>query len=479
MEGRFMQLPRLLIVDDDSALRTSLFRLLEKQGFQVITAASVSEARQLAQTERTLDIALVDLQLPDGSGMELMSWLQSVHRNCRVVLLTGFGTIATAVQATQQGAFQFLTKPYQLDEVVRICRDALADSRRGHESGRDSKVTPKVRFDQIVGRSKPLTEVLDVVQTVASSDATVLITGESGTGKELIARALHFNSPRASQAFVAINCGAIPSELLESELFGHVKGAFTGAISSRVGRFEMADGGTIFLDEIGDLDPAMQVKLLRALQDRKFEPVGSTKSVSVNVRIVAATNRNLEEMVTQNRFREDLFYRLNVIPIHVPSLRDRKDDIPLLVEHFLLTFHRSKGRGLSGVTPETMHCLTQYPWPGNIRELENLMERVSILKGQGQLELHDLPVRYRASAPEAAAGASVSGDLSGTSNLDFNSAVDQFENRLILRALEKTGWNRNQAAILLRLNRTTLVEKIKKKGLRPPHELANEAEADN
>jgi transcriptional regulator with GAF, ATPase, and Fis domain len=296
-----------------------------------------------------------------------------------------------------------------------------------------------------------------------------LITGESGTGKELIARAVHYNSPRAEQAFVAINCGAIPSELLESELFGHVKGAFTGAISNRVGRFEMADGGTIFLDEIGDLEPSLQVKLLRVLQQKSFEPVGGMKSIQVNVRVIAATNKNLEDMVAHNRFREDLYYRLNVIPAVLPSLRERKSDIPLLFSHFVEIFNRTKSRKLSGITPQAMECLMNYPWPGNIRELENLVERLAILKVQGQIEINDLPAKYRSVSVTTALDP-VRFDIPDA-GMDFNTAVDQFENNLILLALEKTGWNRNQAAGLLSLNRTTLVEKIKKKGLRPPGDM--------
>ncbi|MFN9066853.1 MAG: sigma-54 interaction domain-containing protein, partial [Bdellovibrionales bacterium] len=301
---------------------------------------------------------------------------------------------------------------------------------------------------------------------VADSDSTVLITGESGTGKELIARAVHFNSPRSTGPFIPINCGAIPSELLESELFGHVKGAFTGAISNRVGRFEMADGGTLFLDEIGDLEPSLQVKILRALQERCFEPVGSTKTVSVNVRVITATNLDLEKAVAEGNFREDLFYRLNVIPIQIPALRERKTDIPLLLSHFMELYGRTKGRNLTGFTNSALDCLSQYAWPGNIRELENLVERLTILKGQGQVDVLDLPPKYRAQSSQAVA--QLSHHDIPEDGLDFNSAVDAYENNLILRALEKTGWNRNQAAALLRLNRTTLVEKIKKKGLRPP-----------
>jgi transcriptional regulator with GAF, ATPase, and Fis domain len=339
----------------------------------------------------------------------------------------------------------------------------------------------------LVGQSPELKQVLNLIDRVADSDATILISGESGTGKELIAKRIHLLSSRKHQPFVTINCGAIPHELIESELFGHVKGAFTGAISNRVGRFELADGGTLFLDEIGELAPAMQVKLLRALQEQVFEPVGSTKSIEVDVRVIAATNRNLEEMVMAGKFREDLYYRLNVIPMHIPSLRDRKEDIPLLLNHYLDLFNQRKNSRVTGFSSEAIQQLMSYSWPGNIRELENLVERVSLLKGEGEISITDLPPKYQANQPGLM---SALGALSPQSSsyrsthsptgfitqlpeggIDFNSAVDEFENQLLIQALEKTGWNRNQAAILLRLNRTTLVEKLKKKGLRPTNNL--------
>jgi transcriptional regulator with PAS, ATPase and Fis domain len=305
--------------------------------------------------------------------------------------------------------------------------------------------------------------VLELIERVSASDSTVLISGESGTGKELVARAIHYNSPRAERVLVPVNCGAIPNDLLESELFGHVKGAFTGAIANRMGRFEFASHGTIFLDEIGELSPALQVKLLRVIQERKFEPVGSTRTVEVDVRIIAATNVNLEEAVERGAFREDLFYRLNVIPLHIPSLRERPSDIPYLLHHFIETFNQTKSRNLTGVSQDALDLLMEYAWPGNVRELENLVERLAILKGTGLIDVTDLPEKYR----QRSAGAKIQDAEIPENGIDFNTAVDAYENALIVRALEKTGWNRNRAAQLLRLNRTTLVEKIKKKGLRP------------
>ena len=464
-----MKAPRVLVVDDEASLRTALFRIFDRKGFQVVTASRIEEAKVFTPVEQPLDLAIIDLNLPDGDGLSLMASIKELHPHCEVIILTGHGSIELAIKATQGGAFHFLTKPFQIEELTSLTEKALAHRQLRKENLQlRTELNRKYQFDQIVGQSEGIRSVLDLVGRVADSDSTVLVSGESGTGKELIARSLHTNSDRAQQPFVAINCGAIPAELLESELFGHVKGAFTGAINNRVGRFEMADGGTLFLDEIGDMDPALQVKLLRVLQEKSFEPVGGTKSIQVNVRMIAATNKNLETEVEAGRFREDLFYRLNVIPVSVPALRERVADIPLLVSHFLHQFNRSKGRSITGFSQESLQCLTNYPWPGNIRELENLVERLTIIKGSGVIELNDLPAKYRSPLSSAERSEKTETHDLHLDGLDFNSAVDQFENQLILRALEKTGWNRNQAALLLRLNRTTLVEKIKKKGLRPP-----------
>lgn len=461
-----MQGHRILIVDDEASLRTALFRALDRKGFQVLTASSKKEAETIGQSEKAIHLALVDLRLPDGDGLELMSTLKSMQKDIQVIILTGFGSIENAVEATQRGAFHFVTKPFNLDEIMSLVGRALAQGDLENENRQlKSALHKKYKFDNIVGQSPEIKSVLDMVERVAESDSTVLITGESGTGKELIAKAIHYNSPRSNKAFIPINCGAIPGELLESELFGHVKGAFTGAIANRIGRFEMAESGTLFLDEIGDMDINLQVKLLRVLQERKFEPVGSAKTFSSNVRVITATNANLEKSVQEGRFREDLYYRLNVIPIAVPALRERKSDIPLLFSYFLDEFGKTRKRSLGGISNSAMEALYNYAWPGNIRELENLVERLTILKAQGIIELEDLPEKYRSGCAPSPASANVNIPESG---MDFNSAVDAYENALILRALEKTGWNRNQAALLLKLNRTTLVEKIKKKGLRPP-----------
>jgi DNA-binding NtrC family response regulator len=465
-----MQAQRILIVDDESSLRTALFRVLDRQGFQVITANCKREAEVLASTDQALDLALVDLRLPDGDGIELMQRLRATHPQIQVIMMTGHGSIEVAVRATQNGAFHFVTKPFNMEELMSIVGRALSHKTLQQENHQlRTALHKKYRFDNIVGNSEEIRSVLGMVERVADSDSTVLITGDSGTGKELIAKAIHYNSPRSSQPFIPINCGAIPGELLESELFGHIKGAFTGAIANRAGRFELASGGTLFLDEIGELSLNLQVKLLRVLQERKFEPVGSAKTHEADVRVIAATNIDLGKAVQKGQFREDLFYRLNVIPIVIPSLKDRRSDIPLLLHHFVQHFNQSKNRSLVGFSPEALEMLYHYTWPGNIRELENLVERLAILKGSGQVEIADLPEHYRQHTVVTPLATGESPEIP-EGGMDFNTAVDAYENLLILQALEKTGWNRNQAATLLKLNRTTLVEKIKKKGLRPPPE---------
>lgn len=483
---------RALVVDDESSLRTALFRILDRQGFQAVTANSKREAESLMSSETAFDLAMIDLRLPDGDGLELMTKLKSQHPQCQVIILTGHGSIELAVKATQMGAFHFVTKPFNMEELVSIIEKAISHkSLQVENQTLRSALSRRYRFENIIGNSEEIRHVLGMVERVADSDSTVLVSGESGTGKELIAKAIHYNSSRANKPFVPVNCGAIPGELLESELFGHVKGAFTGAIANRQGRFDLANGGTLFLDEIGELPLNLQVKLLRVLQERRFEPVGSMKTHEADVRVVAATNVDLAKAVQKGLFREDLFYRLNVIPVRLPALKERRDDIPLLLHHFLQISNdrlaeragpNRKARQLQGFSPDAMNALVNHPWPGNIRELENLVERMAVLKGDGIIEMLDLPDHYRANVrPDfnlhtggIGIGASHSSGLSMDSidvpdnGLDFNSAVDAYENALILQALEKTGWNRNQAAAILKLNRTTLVEKIKKKGLRPP-----------
>ncbi len=461
-----MSQAKILVVDDEQTLRAALFRIFSRRDYQVITTGNIKEAESVITTNSELELAIVDVRLPDGDGIDLLATLKQKYNNIPVIVLTGFASIDVAVKATKMGAFHFMTKPFNIEELVSIAEKALSHKKLVFENTElKSRLESKYRFDNIIGQSQPIRNVLNMIEKVADTDSTILVSGESGTGKELIAKAIHYNSSRKDKPFVPINCGAIPNELLESELFGHVKGAFTGAISNRQGRFEIANKGTLFLDEIGDLSPNLQVKLLRVLQERRFEPVGSAKTIESDVRIVAATNVDLAKAVKEGSFREDLFYRLNVIPIHIPPLRERSDDIPLLLEHFINKFNQHKGIQITGIHPMALEKLKQYAWPGNIRELENFIERISILRKEGMIEPSDIPQHF-----DDGSGASINGQLPvdiPEQGIDFNNAIASYENQLIINALNKTGWNRNQAAILLRLNRTTLVEKIKKKGLKP------------
>ncbi len=459
---------KILIVDDESSIRTSLFRLLDRKGFQVITANCKKEAEIFCQPQQAIDLALIDLNLPDGNGYDLVQHLRTMSPNTKIIVITGFGSIDNAVRATKAGVLDYLTKPFDLEKLMLDIEKCMSSENPTPTTNltMSAEVQTRYKLDSIIGESPQIQNILRFIETVADSDSTILISGESGTGKELVAKAIHYHSTRKSHPFVPVNCGAIPRELLESELFGHVKGAFTGAIANRVGRFELAAQGSIFLDEIGDMNPMLQVKLLRVLQEKNFEAVGSTKTVDAKARVIAATNIDLEAAVERGEFREDLFYRLNVIPIHLPALRERKSDIPLLIKNCMAKFNRLKNKNIEGISAETLEILSHYPWPGNVRELENLVERITILKGSGIIDVTDLPEKYLISKASEETMLKAS-DLPDN-GLDFNSAVDNYENALIIKALEKTGWNRNQAATLLRLNRTTLVEKIKKKGLKPP-----------
>ena len=403
--------------------------------------------------------------MPGLSGLELVRQIHELEPDLPCIVITGYGSPEHSVDALRAGAFWYLEKPFDqanLDVVRLLVEQAIEHGRLKTENRLlQTQLRSRYRFENIVGHSTSLRQVLEQVEKVADTDSTVLITGESGTGKELIARALHFNSRRADRMFVTVNCGALPEELLESELFGHVKGAFTNAVAHREGRFSLANSGTIFLDEIGDMSPILQVKLLRVLQDRTFEPVGSSRTVRVNVRVVAATNQDLEVAIREKRFREDLFYRLNVIPIETPSLRDRRDDIPLLVQHFLEIMRREKGRPIESISSDALKLLCDYDWPGNVRQLENVVEQISVLSSEREIRVEDLPAQLRAPKeplPFEAPRVSSQG-------LAFNDVVERIQRDLILQALELSHGNKNRAAQLLGLNRTTLLEKMKKMNL--------------
>lgn len=456
----------LLIIEDEVELRESLAEILGHAGHHV-TAVGTALAARTALDEGLFDLALLDVRLPDGDGIDLLQELHAHEADLAVIIMTGFADVDVAVNAMRLGAADFLRKPFDMEEMLVRVEEVLKKRQlvQEHRVLRQ-QVQEKSIGQGVVGRCAAMQKVLETVRLAADSDTTILITGESGTGKEVIARTLHQLSDRADKPFVPINCGAIPEELLESELFGHVKGAFTGAVKSRPGRFEVANGGTIFLDEIGDMSSKLQVKLLRVLQERCFEPVGSHQAVEVDVRVLAATHRNLEEEITTGRFREDLYYRLNVIPIHMPPLRVRGDDILLLAEHFMQKFNQEKGATLEGMDEEARRIMMRYPWPGNVRELSNLMERLATLKRTGEATVEDLPSKMLSEGERLDRDLDI--DASEMENLDFNALIEEYENRLLGMALKRCDWNKNRAAKFLSLNRTTLVEKLKKKGMQSP-----------
>jgi DNA-binding NtrC family response regulator len=459
---------RILIVDDEVAIRKALERFLGGLGYEVFVAANGEDALSLLEKE-AVDLALVDLVMPKIDGIEFIKRMKKLQPSVVPIVLTGFGTITSAVEAMKAGAYHYLTKPFELDDIASLLVTALEHSKLKEENRILKKqIREKYRFENIVGTSDEMAGVFDMVEKVSESDSTVLITGESGTGKELIARAIHYNSPRKDRPLVVVNCAAIPEELLESELFGHVKGSFTGAVATRMGKFDAADTGTIFLDEIGDMSPKLQVKVLRVIQEQRFDPVGSSTTHQVNVRIIAATNQELEKAVKEGRFREDLFYRLNVIPIHLPPLRERKSDVLLLIRHFMEKSCNAQGKCVKDISPDVEKMLVNYNWPGNVRELENMMERLSVLKAGNIIESADLPVKVFGKKVERATGEVVNSaeNIIPDFGISFKKAVSDIETNLITEALKKTGGNKNRAATLLKLNRTTLVEKIKKKKLK-------------
>ncbi|MDC8449186.1 MAG: sigma-54 dependent transcriptional regulator [Nitrospira sp.] len=455
----------VLIVDDDPAVRDVLQEALMQEEYNVSTAEDGAAAIQ-AVKESVVHIVITDFQLPDIDGLAIIDRLAKFDAKIIPIMMTGFGTIETAVRAMKSGAFDFITKPFDLEAVAVVVRRAAEVLRLRQENHLLRKaVRDQYRLEQMIGASEPIRHVMEFVQKVADSDSTVMIQGESGTGKELVARMLHFNSLRKDRPLVPVNCGAIPENLLESELFGHEKGAFTGATHARMGRFELANGGTIFLDEIGEMSLPLQVKLLRVLQEREFERVGGNRTIHVDVRIVAATNQDLEMLVEEKRFRKDLFYRLNVIPIVIPPLRERRSDIPLLIDHFLTRFNQTKHSEVSGLASDALRLLTEYDWPGNIRELENMIERLVVLKKHGALSIEDLPEKIcRRSSGTELKEQFIRFSEDG---INLSREVEQYEKHLIMEALRKANGVTSRAAQLLQLNRTTLVEKLKRRGVDP------------
>ena len=445
---------RILLADDDSSVRRVLQYKLQKRGYEVTAVSDGREALEALKTNR-YDLVLSDIRMPELDGLALLKELRLVQPQAKVILITAHATVSQAVQAVKLGAFDYITKPFEDEELFVTIEKALAFGKLESENRRlRNRLQHSRRENAPVGVSEAFRRMMATVEKIAASDATVLITGESGTGKELVARTIHRLSTRRDHEFIAINCAAIPRELLESELFGHVRGAFTGAVRDKKGRFEQADGGTLLLDEIGDLAIELQAKLLRVLQEQVIEPVGSERRIEIDVRVLASTNVDLAKRVAEGKFREDLYYRLNVVPIHVPPLRERREDIPLLVRDFLGRFAPDEE---ITVEPALMDALVQHPWPGNVRQLENLIERMVVLRRSTTLTLDDLPEGFNA-PPVAPSG----DDPTGVAPLR------ETERRLIIQALEQSGWNKTRAAKLLSIPRHVLIYRLKKYGIEQP-----------
>jgi len=450
---------RLLLVDDDRQVLASMADWLTDQGYQTDTAVCLSEAFG-ALGRKTYDLVLADIRLGEEDGFELLAHCREQYPAVSVIMITGYGTVEAAVEAIRAGAFDFLTKPLIDEELLMAIQRAL-NQRQVIEENKNLKAQLDLRFgmENVVGRDHRMRKVFDVIDAVADTRATVLITGESGTGKSLVARAIHRRSGRRDGPFVEVACGALPETLLESELFGHVAGAFTGAVGEKAGKFSQADGGTIFLDEIATASPSMQVKLLRVLQDLEFEPVGGTKTCSVDTRVILATNEDLGQAVEEGRFRQDLYYRINVINIELPPLRERIADIPILAEHFLQRVCEESGKRVRSFAPEALEALQRYRWPGNVRELENVIERAVLLGKSDVISAEDLPAVLAKAAPL------VPESISGRT---LKEALSTPERQIILEMLEAHDWNRQAPAESLGINRTTLYKKMKRLGISEP-----------
>jgi len=454
-------LQHLLLVDDETGFREAIADRLGEHRFRVEQAASGEEALERLN-EFAFDVLVTDLRLPGVDGRKVLDEAFSRYPEIIAIVITGFGTVREAVEVTRLGAEGFITKPFQFEELLHELQTAMEKRRLKAENAYlRAQLQDKFRLDGMIGRTPVMLQMFELIRTVAATSSTVLVTGDTGVGKELVARAIHDGSPRRSQRFVAINCSAIPETLLEAELFGHVRGAFTGAVANRQGRLEQAHRGTLFLDEVGTMSAALQSKLLRVLQAREFERVGDSQTIKVDVRVIAATNSDLRKLVDNGEFREDLYYRLNVIPVRVPSLRERRADVPLLGQHFLdrLAKDALPTRGRVTLAQDAQQALMAFDWPGNVRQLENVIERTFALSpGRAQIGVADLPDEVR----QARAAIEPSEFVLPEEGIELEQIVSSFEHTLIRRALERTGGNKRRAAELLRLKRTTLIEKLKR-----------------
>jgi DNA-binding NtrC family response regulator len=459
-----MTQPVLLVVDDEAGVRQSL-QLVFNKTYRVLEATSADEAIQRVADEKP-DVVLLDIVMPGADGLAVLKQMRSIHADCQVIMLTALNTARTAFTAKGTGAFDYVTKPFDVEELRLRVEHAFEKANLFRELERlKEEVGRKYGVEHIIGRSKQIIDVFKAVSMVAAKKSTVLITGESGTGKELIARAIHYNSDRRSKPFVVVNCAALPDTLIESELFGYEKGAFTNASQKKIGRFELAHGGTLFLDEIGELNLGTQAKFLRAIEQETFTRLGGTDEIKVDVRVIAASNRDLETMAKAGEFRPDLFYRLNVVSLFLPALRERPEDVALLLDHFLRLKAQEHAMAPKALSPEVVDFFTSYYWPGNIRELENLIERLTILTPHETIMLRDLPVGMRSTDQTATLKEDV---LSGSRPL--SEAVDEFERELIVKALQRTGFNQTKAASLLGTSRRILKYRIEKLKINEPND---------
>lgn len=462
---------KILVVEDQDAMRESLVIAFKDEGYQVEGVASGEEAIQRLGNN-VYDLVVTDLKMKKVDGLEVLKAVKAANSSTEVVLITAYGTISTAVQAIRDGAYDYVTKPFRHQEILKVAKKALEKKvLKDRVRYLEGEIRDKYRFEGIVGNSNAMLEVLKVTSHVCRTESTVLITGESGTGKELIARAIHYNSPRKDAPFVVINCGALPENLQESELFGHVKGSFTGAVKDKMGLFQQAQKGTILLDEIGETLPSTQVKLLRFLQDGEIRPVGGNKAMYVDTRIIAATNENLEKAVESGRFRKDLFYRINVIRIHIPPLRERREDIPLLVEYFLEKILEKLNKGKKTLSNEAMSALSNYDWPGNIRELQNIIERAVALSRNEVINAEELPIPV----DEFVTLTKNPLEHEKKRSLIVTTLSEQ-EKNAIIEALNKYGGNQTKVAKVLGISTTTLWRKIKKYRIKPQHEISDSIE---
>jgi two-component system response regulator HydG len=447
---------KILVVDDEQSHRTMLKAVLGKEGFEVSEADDGTSAVKAVEND-TFDLILMDIRMTDMDGIEAITEIKKFSPSIPVIMMTAYASVKTAVEALKSGAYDYLTKPLDMDELKILIRKALNYYHLQKENiFLKERLADRFDFSQIIGRSRAMKELFETLSLIAPSDATVLIYGESGTGKEIVANAIHQNSPRAQKPFIKVNCAALPETLLESELFGHERGAFTGAVTRKAGRFQLADGGSLFLDEISDMSLTTQVKLLRVLQEREFEPLGRTKTVHVDIRLVAATNKDLEAEVKEGQFREDLFYRLNVVPIHLPPLRKRKDDIPLLAEHFFRVYQEKNKSSLKGFLPKTMDVMIRYDWPGNVRELENVVERAVLFSRGEFISPEDLPPHLQGSEYQEQSLVSVPPGIT----------LKDVEKEVILQTLDETKGSRTQTARILGISRKTLQNKLKEYGIK-------------